>query len=345
MNRFIKRAFLFTLVCTGWNVVQAQFTEILSVQPRHIKINASAFSGVRVVDSRLDTANVGFIHKGGLNRQDIVTTTLPLKEELTASVNKLIADASKQDAVLCVNIRQFVLSEYWGVGGEHGVFRISAVFYLKQASNYRKLLTVNTRVNVKSTLGDVTKRLLDTIPEVWGRLVQQAAGYDSEHSDAATQLTARYPQDLDIAEKKAIPVYNVDLPQKGLYATFDDFKNNHPSLQVFFEQPDGADLPEVYELKEDGKKGKTIPFKKYYAVCDGKKIYISGVYALYPLTKNDNDFYFESIGREGGDQAPLEQNPHETPMGKDIFSSDFTKFQFKIDHVNGNFIPVRKVYK
>jgi hypothetical protein len=342
MKRFIHCAFLFALVCTGWNAVQAQKKEIISLQPQHVTISSSTFSNVLVVDTRVDTFHLGFIQKGGLNRLVLVTTALPLKDELTSAVNKLITDASKQDGTLCINLRQFELSEFFGKGGETGVFRISAVFYLKQTDTYRKVLTVNTRVVVKAGFGDVTQQLLDTVPEVLGGFVQQVANFDPAHSDTATPLTARYPLDLDVEEKKTLPVYNAGLLQKGLYATFDDFKNNHPSQQVFFYYRDGATRPVVYQLKENGMKGKEIKFDKFYAVCDGEKMYISGLYALYPLTNNDNDFYFKSIGKEGGDGSPIESGQTVIIGRSGTPPYDWSMIVYKIDHVTGNFIPVRR---
>jgi hypothetical protein len=345
MKRFIQSVFLFALVCTGRNVVQAQNVEVISLQPEHIIITSSAFSSVRVVDTRLDT-NLGFIHRGGLNRHVDIKTTQSLKDELTSSINNMITGASKQDGILCINLRQFALSEYWVGYSEIGVFRFSAIFYLKQADTYRKLLTVNTRVTMKSLLGDITKRLLDTLPQVLGSYVQQAASFDPAHIDSAAQLTARYPQDLDVEEKKAIPVYNVDLPQKGLYATFDDFKKNRPSKQVYLYYNDGDPhtRPLVYELKENGMKGKEINFNKFYAVCDGEKMYISGAYALCPLIKKDNDFYFKSIGKEGGDAAPMERGSTVILPRKDLLPYDWATVVYKIDHISGNIIPVKKVY-
>jgi hypothetical protein len=341
MKHFVKCAWLFVVAATGQQAIQAQKKEIISLQPQHVTIFSSVFSNVLVVDTRLDTFNLGFIQKGGLNRVALVTTAQPLKDELTATVNKLIADARKQDGTLCINIRQLGLSEFFGQGGETGVFRISAVFYLKQADTYRKVLTVNTRVIVKAGFGDVTQKLLDTVPEVFGGFVQQAAGFDPAQSDAAAHLTARNPLELDVEEKKTIPVYNSGLLQKGLYATFDDFKNNRPSQQVFFYYRDGDTRPKVYQLKENGMKGKEIKIDKFYAVCDGEKMYISGLYGLYPLTKEGNDFYFKSIGKEGGDGAPIEGQT--VIIGRSgQLPYDWSAIVFQIDHVTGNFIPVRK---
>jgi hypothetical protein len=341
MNRFIQCAFLFALACTGWNAVQAQKKEIVSLQPKPVSISSSAFSNVLVVDTRLDPF-IGYVRQEGLTPVRFLKTVLPLKDELTSLVNKLITGSSKQDGTLCINIRQFALSEFLGEDGETGVFRISAVFYLKQVDTYRKISTVNTRVIVKGRLGDVAKKLLDTVSEVLRGFVQQAASFDPAHSDAASQFTARHIDELDVEEKKTLPVYNAGLLQKGLYATFDDFKNNRPSQQVLFYYKDGDARPRVYQLKENGMKGKGIKFDKFYAVCDGKTMYISGLYDLYPLMNNDNDFYFKAIGKEGGDGSSNEPGQTVIVTRSGTPPYDWSTIVFKIDHVTGNFIPVRR---
>ncbi|OQP40877.1 hypothetical protein A4H97_14810 [Niastella yeongjuensis] len=341
MKQLIKHICLLAFVCTCQKI-QAQKSEVISLEPQHIIITSSAFSNVRIVDTRLDTT-LGIIHRGALQSPVELKNTQPLKDELASAVAKLILGASKQEGTLCVNIRQFGLSEYSAAGIRTGVFRLSAVFYLRQANSYRKLLTVNTRVLIKAVLGDVTKRLLDTVPQVWGSLVQQAASYDPAQSEAATQLTARYIDELDVEEKKALPVYNTNLAQKGLYATFDDFKNNRPSQQAAFYYKDGVIAPLVYELKENGMVGKEIKFNKFYAVCDGKKMYVSGLYGLYPLTKTDNDFYFECIGMEGGSRAIVDLGDKTIIIPRSVLPPyDYIDVVHKIDHITGEFIPVRR---
>lgn len=347
MKRFVKSVCLIVFVCTCWHAVKAQQRETITLQPKQVKISSSIFSKVEVLDTRLDTSSLGFVQKGLLNRMVFLTTPQPIKKELEAMVTHLIDGVPRQDATLLINLRQFYLSEFSGKGGENGVFRLSAVFYVKRDTVYRKVLTVNTNVVIKTWV-DITQKLLDTVPEVLGAFVQQAASFDPAKSDSTTQLTARYFDDLDELEKNTIPVYNVDVPQKGLYTTYEEFKNNRPSRQVMFvEQGDESDKPLIYEIKENGKKGSKIKPEKFYAVCDGEKMFISSPYTLYSLKKRDTDFYFTGIGKDGGDESPLV--PGRTII-LDRYGNlpaflkyDWGAVVYKIDHINGKFVPVRMV--
>jgi len=339
MKRFLKHSLFLVLVCFGQKTVLGQKTVILDLQPKHVHINSSSFSNVEVIDSRLDTANLGFIQTGAIDREKCLNTSRPLKDELALVVNKMISSASKQDGTLLINLRQLATFEHTDASGEFGVLRLSAVFYLKQATEYRKVATVNTRIIVKS-LWDVTNKLLDTIPEVFGAFVKQVASFDSAHCDSMSRFTAKDYTDLDGNEKKMIPVYQVEMPQKGLYDTYEAFKNNHPSRQVIIVPKRASENILVYEMRDDGKKGVQINFNNFYAVCDGAKIFISTPHALRPLSKNDNDFYFTGIG---GDAGPSSYEPDPSVIPGRLARAPFaiSTVEFKIDHITGLFIPVK----
>lgn len=343
MNHLMKCLYLLVIVCTGQKAVQAQKIEYLHLQAKHISISSSSFSNVEIIDSRLDTSNLGIIHKGALNRMVPVITPQPFMDELGNSIIKLINDANKQEGTLLINIRQFALSEFFSKGGENGVFRFSAVFYLKQASLYRKVLTVNTNVVLKAGFGDVTQKLLDTVPEVWGGYIKEVASFDPAHADSMSRFTASNFESLDYREKETIPVYNSDRPQKGLYATFEEFRNNQPSRQVIIEHKFEAEQPKIYEIKADGKKGKKIKPDQFYVVYDGEKMFISGDYGLYPLSKRDDDFYFRSLGKEGGDGSPMVPGQTVIIGRSEKLPYEWSAVVFKIDHITGKFIPVRMV--
>ncbi len=341
----VKSICLLAIVCSSYSAATAQKNEIISLQPKRVTISSSCFSNVEVVDTRLDTSNLGFIQRGLLNRRAFVTTSRPLKEELASMVTTLIKDASKQDGTLLINLRQFKLSEFDGKGGENGVLRLSAVFYLKRESMYRKLFTVNT--NVVTTSLDITERLLDTVPEILGAYIKQAAGHDTAKTDSASPFTARHWDELDELEKNTIPAYNVDLLQKGLYTTFDEFRNNRPAAQPVIVEMDASDKPVVYEMKPNGKRGRQIKTKNFFAVCDGEKMFFAGQYALYAMSKRDNDFYFRGIGKESGDGSQLVQGQtiilgRSGELPPDL-KFDWSMVVFKIDHITGRIIPVRIV--
>jgi hypothetical protein len=350
MKRFVKSVCLFAFVCAGGNTVFAQEsdkkTEYLHLHPKRVTINSAIFSHVEVIDNRYDTVHLGFVQKGGFNRKEALILTQSLKNEMATVVSKMIDGANKQGGTLLINIRHFNISEISGSLTERGTFAFKAGFYIKQDSVYRHLFTIDSSVTVRAGGDlDVTTRLLDTVPEALGLFIKQAAGFDVNMADTR-QYTAYDIQHINELEKKELPVYNVDIPKKGIYATYEDFKNNHPSSEnVLVESRKGFSRPFIYELKENGKKGKEILRKYYYAVCDGEKMFISRPNTLYPLTKTNGDFYFTGVGKDVADLGTvvIASALFGAIGGGAAAGHDTAIFEFKIDHLTGKFIPVRKI--
>ena len=106
----------------------------------------------------------------------------------------------------------------------------------------------------------------------------------------------------------------------------------------------GFSRPFIYEMKENNKKGKEIPSKSYYVVCDGEKMYIGRPHNLYELTKTNNDFYFTGIGKDEADMGTMILAGALGGIAGGIAGShDTAIFEFKIDHETGKFIPIRKI--
>jgi hypothetical protein len=97
-------------------------------------------------------------------------------------------------------------------------------------------------------------------------------------------------------------------------------------------------------MKEDNKKGKEIPSKSYYVVCDGEKIYIARPRTLYPLTKSNGDFYFTGVGKDEADTGTMIMAGALFGIAGGLAAAhDTAIFEFKIDPSSGKFIPVRKI--
>jgi hypothetical protein len=346
MKRFIKSAIVFVTVCAGWNAAQAQDPQFYSLQSKHVKIDHSFFSKVEVVDSRRDTVHLGFVKRGVFSRKGGLILSRSLKDEVAAAAGKLINEATiKQESTLLINIRKFYISERMDLAMT-GMFTLKAGFYIKQDSLYREIFTIDTTYKIPPDVGNVTKYLLDTIPGLLGLLVRDAAGYDPDRSVTRNQYTVYEIQHLTELEKIAIPVYNVEAPKKGLYATVADFMNNHPTREdVIIENRKGFSRPFIYEMTEAGKKGKEILRKYYFVVSDGEKMFVSRPNALYELTKKDNDFYFTGVGKDDADAGSIAMGYLMLGLvgGLVAANHDTAIFEFILDHSTGKFIPIRKI--
>ncbi|HEX6428452.1 MAG TPA: hypothetical protein VF008_12230, partial [Niastella sp.] len=261
MKQIATSVCLLVIVCTCWHAAIAQQGNF-TLQPKGIKINSSIFSKVEVLDSRVDTsAQVGYfngVSRTRFTQAGYLILNQSLKDELTATATKLIDSANKQEGTLLIHVRKFYISRVFdGRGGDFGEFKFNIVCYLKRDSLYHQLFAVDSSVLVSSySAFKIDTKLLDSTHETVGRLIQKAAGFDLVQLGATKALTAHEIERADDLEKKSIPVYNIDIPKKGLYTSYEDFKNNHPSNeQVVIENRKGFSRPFIFEMKENGKKG------------------------------------------------------------------------------------------
>jgi hypothetical protein len=346
MKRFLQSLTLLVAVFTCIKTVNAQKTEFINLQPKQVKIINSNFSKVEVIDSRLDTSGiVGMIQRGAFNRQVTLRLEHPMQDEVGRTAAMLIDSAQKMDGTCLINIRRFNISENTGALSESGSFRFRAVFYAKQDTLYKRMFSIDETVTIPGGL-DVTQKLLEKVPEILGAHIKRAVTFNQQEIDATRQYSLYDIQHIDEVERKDIPIFQVDVPKKGLYATYEDFKNNRPSNEnVIVEHRKGFSRPLIYEMNEKGKKGKEVLRKYYYAVSDGEKFYISRAHNLYELTKTNGNYYFTGVGKDGADTGAsiLAYAAFGLIGGLAAGNHDTAIFEFVLDHVSGKFVPVKKI--
>lgn len=218
---------MLTLISWFCQDTVAQKPEYIHIEPANFKIAQSAFSEVEVADTRFDTVYMGFVQKGAFNRKAPIKLTQSMTDVVRESALKLVANAGKGDETILINIRNYFLSELTGAMSESGTFVFKAGCYLKRGYSYKFMFSVDTTIVVHAL--DVTKKLLRTANEQFGLFVQKAALFDKDKLDDKPEYSFYDIQHIDETEKRFIPVYNVELPQKGLYASFESFKNNTPT--------------------------------------------------------------------------------------------------------------------
>jgi hypothetical protein len=344
MNRFVKLTMLFAFGCIGANSVQAQ--EYLNLQPKHLNLNSSIFSKFEIIDTRYDTTHAGFVQRGLLNRrEEIKFPWKSSREEMIYSINRMIDSVHKENGTVMINIRKFYISEVTHATSEFGKFEIKAGCYLKHDSIYREMFTIDTAYIIKGGF-DVTTRLLDTVPKLWGEFVQKIATFNPYDCDPTKDFTDYDVRHIDELEKKNLPVYNVEFPKKGLYASYEDFKNNRPNTEnVIVEFKKGFSRPFIFEVNEKGKKGKEILRKYYYMVSDGQRTFISRPQNLYEVTKKDGNFHFTGIGKDLADMGAvvLASAMFGVFAGGAAANFDTATFEFIIEHNTGKFFPLKKI--
>lgn len=342
-SRLMKQLFFYVLVFITSSAF-AQKPEYLHFKPQHIQVTNSIFSNIEIIDTRFDTVYMGFVHKGALNRKAPIELAQSLKNEVLQFADTLIANASKESNTVLINIRNFFLSERTGGMSETGTFVFKAGCYLKNNDVYDLMFATDIIITLYSNW-DVTKKLETTANEQLALLIKRAAIFNK---DSATKTAYSFNdiEHIDTKEKESIPVYNVELPQKGLYASFEAFKNNGPTDTSFIEEfHKKSNVPVFYTVDADNKKGKAIATKNYYAICDGQQLYFATNYGVYPAIKKNYDFYFIGKGKETANASVVSTAYLTFGLLGGLVASipANVTFEYKIDFTTGKFLPVKKI--
>lgn len=116
---------------------------------------ASKFSKITVIDSRIDTTNVGIIQKGAFNKKALLKPTESLKKQIEKVFDNLILDKTGNGELL-LNIRDFKFAEVTEAFSETGYCYLRADLFSKKDNVYTKIDFIDEVFEVNAM--DVTKK-------------------------------------------------------------------------------------------------------------------------------------------------------------------------------------------
>jgi hypothetical protein len=87
-----------------------------------------------------------------------------------------------------------------------------------------------------------------------------------------------------------LPILNESILKKGAYASYEEFKNNNPSIKEY--QYKKGEMGDFLYVKENGVEH---PDRTVWGFCDGTNIYINSADKFSLLVREGNTFYFNGI--------------------------------------------------
>ncbi|WP_188938183.1 hypothetical protein [Puia dinghuensis] len=267
-------------------------------------LTPDAFSHFEVIDERPDTARIGihtFVHTLGFSGNRQLVFQHPAALEIGDYLNTHFARPGASWSALIV-LRNLWLSDanYLkeekvknpDILEERTHIRLKAEIYAFNDSVYIPILRYDTLQTYKR--GN-TYNQLNTYYHFWEKDLTDML---SDMTDSASGLAATRIEHGRRLHREDILQYNRSrfdaaiignsLLTRGVYTSFEEFRNNAPSIQNF-------------EVKQE-KKEKILYIKdangsSYYThdawgYCDGKAIYIMRSGSLYPIWKEGKAFYF-----------------------------------------------------
>ena len=246
------------------------------------------FSDFSIIDARDDTASIGTVQRGVLNKKVALVCEPPLNDQLKTIFKQLIKDSNSNTELIFL-LQNLNFSEATYGTKELGIIQIRGVFFAKRDNRYSKLFDIDTLHIVQNI--DVTKLLLKKGNSFLIELLNTALNTSPQNFDLDN---VTYLINYDSIQKATLPLYAAKNYKTGAYATYKELADQTPSdntLKIEFYK---SGHWKSVQLKNKAGKYEEVVLKDWYAYVFDNKIFLSSPYhEVYPVEKKRNDFYFK----------------------------------------------------
>jgi hypothetical protein len=255
-----------------------------------------SFSGIKVLDKRYDTSAIGYMRIVNPHSETYrLITKNKLQYDANAFLNQLYKKGFRaNDSLLIIVVRKFWLYKKYTIEDpkllkgnivQRYLFNLSIDCFSFAKNVYTHLIRKDTIIIMKDGAKESEKGTL--ISESVGNVVNSlsldsvARQVSGRKKFTYTELNEYYDQNL------RQPILNDTFLRKGVYRTFEEFKQNRPyytNFEVTKVKPET-----ILYLTDD--KG-SVPTTSEWGYCDGKNIYIKTDKHLFKLNRLAGSFLF-----------------------------------------------------
>ena len=301
-------------------------------------VKLSHIGGIVVVDARADTFPIGFMQKsvsnwnfGDADASDQYANKKPtflllqegVEKETSKFVNNYfhfpgtdslkvimvlkklwltdeldIKNNSSKEKNLNDKLNRSIAKNEWSSG-----IIVSIDFYLKNQQDYYPLYHYDSIMNKALTVSEngpeyIQLALISSLAKLI-RIDQNFTGLEGKRKLTWDEIKNYNEKRFDI------PILRDSVPHAGVYMTYDEFKNNNPSI-TRFEIKKKKEIQDIYITGTDGKE---YLERKMWGYCDGKSAYIRSVEFFFLLQRLNNAFYIYGGKRMFFSDTDTETNP------------------------------------
>ncbi|OJY86296.1 MAG: hypothetical protein BGP13_05885 [Sphingobacteriales bacterium 40-81] len=255
------------------------------------------FADIIVEDNRFDTSTLGFMHKGSIDPKHVIRLkngfTNEIRNYLISSIDRPVANHTASYKLICIIKKLWLSDEIYdekedkyqrspATSGSGVIFRIE---YLAEKDNFYIPL-----YRLDSTITGDKNIHRDADLYIEDALTLSLSKLRLFTESKIEQITKRYT--LSQVEQYNKERFNIailnDSLQKGIYLTFDELRNNKPSVKEFVVKA-GEKNDDIYIKNALGKE---ILIRELYGYSDGKNIFISSAGSFFRLYRSGNTFNF-----------------------------------------------------
>ncbi|XZF16052.1 hypothetical protein ACTHGU_07930 [Chitinophagaceae bacterium MMS25-I14] len=322
----------------------AQKDEIVHLFPQQVIMKSVNFSETEVADLRKDTANIGHYNASVPRKEYILHTDHAFADALSVFGQKMIARTNiRQPEKLVIVVYEF----FYGHKDEDQTYpalSFSADFFLGSDKNGYRLYKSLDMFHEYATAEHPDRDITGELNNIFGHIALDTISLTGNIYDRG-QLALRRQHIKD-----SLAVYHQD-PQKGIYLTFEEFRNNTPSIRDFSQKDhfnENGNEPE-FVAQQEGKGKQHIDPKTAYAVYNGKRWYKSIGKTFVGMRFENDEFYCRCPmkGIKGKNFLDLSDwLAYEAGNENDYVAVSKRKavmYDCQVDYCTGNIRPVKRM--
>ncbi len=274
----------------------------ISLSPKvQKKLEFPFLEGLAVIDARSDSTCIGFRNRNSEKNNQVLQFTSGLKTEFENYLNRISKfknDGGPYSVVLVVKsywINEFEVDEDESdkVADNRGTkysarktaLRATFDYYLKKDNEYFVAYRYDTMASAFLNIKDFSQSYLEDFLEV---SIKRLQSINPEMHIQNKRIFTRAELENYYKQRWEKPILKDEEFERGVYKTFNEFLNNHPSITRFVVKKDK--LADIIYVPQD--KGELVPARDVWGYCDGKKFFIKSGENYYPLVRVQNGFYF-----------------------------------------------------
>lgn len=289
MNRRINLLVIFSIL--GWNHAFSQ-THFFSLSDQKIEI-AKPFNLTDVIDARSEKSNIGWTQKGMMNIKVNANFPNPADKEI---LNFLKANLDSEGSNIQIILRTLKISEITGFSNEQGFCELSLDFILE--SNGQRFRIIQSTHNTVVKGLDVTKKHPGNIANAFKLCFDELSSLDLTDTKTFVALPSDKSLEIPDSIQYNFPIFKQEI-KTGIYATYDELKNNIPSSteDLILEKRARNKAPWIGTFEIIPKFEKTNKkVKKVWGIAHEGQVYIYHQKEFFPLTIEEYDLYFYGYG-------------------------------------------------
>ena len=269
-------------------------SHFLTISDQRIKLTDNPYNVTKVIDERSDKSNIGWTQKGMANVKVNANFSNPVEKEV---LNFLRNNLNSNGSNIQLIIRTLKISEKTGAFSEKGFCELSVDFLLERDNSVYRVLQSSYKAGTKGT--DVTKKHPKNIATAFQLCFEQLEGIDLTETDTFLAISTDGEENqIPDSVKYDFPIFNEEI-QTGVYASYDELKNNSPSNTEDFiiekkertQEPWDGTFEIIPKFEETSKK-----VKKVWAIAYEGQIFVYHQKEFFPLTIEDYELHFYGYG-------------------------------------------------